>query len=108
MVLFRSPGIAATFRSPVPEAYSWLEGKTFPDDLPLINVSQAAPTDPPPTELREAMADAVLNRSDAHFYGAVLGNWDLRTALARKWSVEHETEVEFGWRKEAVNETFTS
>ena len=39
---------AATFAPPVMEARRWLEGVSFPEDRPLINVSQAAPVDPPP------------------------------------------------------------
>jgi aspartate/methionine/tyrosine aminotransferase len=73
---------AATFAPPVMEARRWLEGVTFPADRPLINVSQAAPVDPPPRALRQAMADAALTRDDAHLYGPVLGNPDLRAGLS--------------------------
>jgi hypothetical protein len=73
---------AATFAPPVMEARRWLEGVDFPADRPLINVSQAAPVDPPPQALRQAMADAALTRDDAHLYGPVLGNGDLRAGLS--------------------------
>ncbi|WP_223424234.1 aminotransferase [Tateyamaria pelophila] len=73
---------AATFAPPVMEARRWLEGVTFPKDRPLMNVSQAAPVDPPPQALRQAMADAALTRDDAHLYGPVLGNADLRAGLS--------------------------
>ncbi|MEL7090675.1 MAG: aminotransferase [Pseudomonadota bacterium] len=72
----------ATFSPPVMEARRWLQGVTFPPDRPLINVSQAAPVDPPPPALRQAMADAALTRDDAHLYGPVLGMPALRTALS--------------------------
>ncbi len=39
---------ASTFAPPVMEARRWLAGVTFPADRPLINVSQAAPVEPPP------------------------------------------------------------
>ncbi|MTH76356.1 aminotransferase [Paracoccus aestuariivivens] len=81
-----NPAIAATFRPPVMEARRWLEGVTFTPDRPLINVSQAAPVDPPPEPMRRAMADAALNLPDAHFYGPVLGRPELREAVARDWS----------------------
>ena len=68
------------------EARRWLEGVTFPDDRPLINVSQAAPVDPPPPALRQAMADAALRNDAAHLYGPVLGLPDLRDELARQTS----------------------
>ena len=48
----------STFPPPVMEARRWLEGVTFPPERPLMNVSQAAPVDPPPTAMREAMAQA--------------------------------------------------
>ncbi|WP_227269348.1 aminotransferase [Roseobacter weihaiensis] len=74
----------ATFRPPVMEARRWLEGVQFTADRPLINVSQAAPVDPPPQGLRQAMADVALSRDDAHLYGPVLGLPDLRQSLAQR------------------------
>jgi len=38
----------STFVSPIVESRSWVQDAVFPDDRPLINVSQAAPVDPPP------------------------------------------------------------
>ncbi len=73
---------AATFPPPVMEARRWLDGVSFPTDRPLINVSQAAPVDPPPLALRQAMAEFAVNEDSAHLYGPVLGNDDLRTGLA--------------------------
>ena len=81
-----NPALAATQRPPVMEARRWLEGVTFTPERPLINISQAAPIDPPPEPLRRAMAEAALNQPDAHFYGPVLGRSDLREAVARDWS----------------------
>lgn len=72
----------ATFPPPVMEARRWLDGVAFPEDRPLINVSQAAPVDPPPQPLRQAMAEVVLSRDAAHLYGPVLGNADLRAGLS--------------------------
>ena len=42
------PRTATTFAPPVMEARRWLDGMTFTPQMPLINVSQAAPVDPPP------------------------------------------------------------
>lgn len=72
----------ATFPPPVMEARRWLDGVTFSKEHPLINVSQAAPVDPPPQPMRQAMADAALTRDDAHLYGPVLGMPALRAALS--------------------------
>ncbi|SIT77086.1 Aspartate/methionine/tyrosine aminotransferase [Yoonia rosea] len=68
------------------EARRWLSDVTHPADRPLLNVSQAAPVDPPPAPLREAMADIVLNDADAHLYGPVLGLPALRAEVAAQWS----------------------
>ena len=88
-----SRAITSTFRSPIPEAYSWLDGMEFPPDKPLMNVSQAAPTDPPPKAMRRAMADAIMEIDDTHLYGSVLGMPALREAVARRWSNEHNATV---------------
>lgn len=76
------PRTATTFPPPVMEARRWLDGVTFGPDRPLINVSQAAPVEPPPQALRQAMADAALHMDDAHLYGPVLGMPALRAALS--------------------------
>lgn len=91
-----NPALAATFAPPVMEARRWLAGVTFPPDRPLINVSQAAPVDPPPMALRQAMADAALHRADAHLYGPVLGNADLRAMVAEEFSRSYGGTVQPG------------
>lgn len=83
----------ATFLSPIVESRRWVEGVTFPEDRPLLNVSQAAPADPPPLGLRQALADAALSDDSAHLYGAVLGRDDLRESLARQMSDHYEAEL---------------
>lgn len=86
MTLPLNPAMAATEAPPVMEARRWIDGVTFPADRPLINVSQAAPVDPPPLALRQAIADAALTNDAAHLYGPVLGLWELRAEIARQWS----------------------
>ncbi len=81
-----APRTATTFPPPVMEARRWLDGVTFPPDRPLINVSQAAPVEPPHPEMRRAMADAALNNDSVHLYGPVLGSPELRDALAARTS----------------------
>ncbi len=76
---------AATFVSPVMQARRWLEGVDFPPERPLINISQAAPLDPPPEGLCAAMADVICNDPTAHFYGPVLGLPALREEVASQW-----------------------
>ena len=80
---------ASTFAPPVMEARRWLEGVTQPQNRPLLNVSQAAPVDPPPQALRAAMADIVMQDAGAHLYGPVLGLPDLRAEVATRWSADY-------------------
>jgi len=86
MSFARNPAVEGTFPPPVMEARRWLEGVSFPADRPLINVSQAAPVDPPPEGLRRALAEAALNDPAAHLYGPVLGLPALRAEVASQWS----------------------
>ena len=89
MTLPLNPAMAATFAPPVMEARRWLQGATFPPDRPLINVSQAAPVDPPPLGLRQALAEAALTNDAAHLYGPVLGLPELRAEIAAQWSAAY-------------------
>ncbi|MEM9970167.1 MAG: aminotransferase [Pseudomonadota bacterium] len=88
------PAMAATEAPPVMEARRWIDGVTFPAERPLLNVSQAAPVDPPPEALRQAMADFALNEPAAHLYGPVLGLPALRTQVAETWSQDYGGTVE--------------
>ena len=81
-----NPAMAATFPPPVMEARRWLQGVSFTPERPLINVSQAAPVESPPLGLRQAIAEAALNRPEAHLYGPVLGMDALRAEVANHWS----------------------
>lgn len=81
-----NPAMAATEAPPVMEARRWLSGVVFPPDRPLINVSQAAPVDPPPLALRQALAEAALEDPQAHLYGSVLGLPALREQISEDWS----------------------
>lgn len=89
MTLPLNPAMAATFPPPVMEARRWLQGAHFPPERPLINVSQAAPVEPPPLALRQAIADAALHNDAAHLYGPVLGLPELREEIAAQWSLAY-------------------
>ena len=80
------PRASATFASPIMEARRWIDGLRLPPNLPLLNLSQAAPVDPPPPPLREAMAEMVLSDPTVHLYGPVLGLPALREEIAAQWS----------------------
>jgi len=89
MTLPLNPAMEATFLPPVMEARRWLDGVVFPADRPLINVSQAAPVDPPPLALRQEIARAALEDPAAHLYGPVLGLPALRAEVAAQWSASY-------------------
>ncbi len=74
------------------EARRWLAGATFPPDRPLINLSQAAPVDPPPAPLVAAMAEMLADPA-CHLYGPVLGLPDLRAEIASRWSAAYGGEI---------------
>ncbi|PJI91608.1 aspartate/methionine/tyrosine aminotransferase [Yoonia maricola] len=84
---------SATFAPPVMEARRWLDGVTHPENRPLLNVSQAAPVDPPPAPLRAAMAQIVMDDAGAHLYGPVLGLPELRAEVAAQWSASYGGDV---------------
>ncbi|MBU2993431.1 aminotransferase [Octadecabacter sp. 1_MG-2023] len=82
------PRTATTFAPPVMEARRWLDGVDF-SNRPLINVSQAAPVDPPPLAMRQAMARMIVEMDETHLYGPVLGLPDLRAEVAAQWSTAY-------------------
>lgn len=79
-----NPNFRKTFGPPVMQARDWTTGVDFSPERPLMNFSQAAPLDPPPYELRQAIAEFALNDASAHLYGPVLGLPDLRAHVAQK------------------------
>ena len=88
-----NPALAAALSPPVMEARRWVEGRRFPENRPLLNLSQAAPVDPPPEALRRAIAEAALERPEAHLYGPVLGDPALRAEIASRWSTDYDGDV---------------
>ncbi|MEM1276868.1 MAG: aminotransferase [Pseudomonadota bacterium] len=91
-----NPNLARVFAPPVMEARRWLTEASFPAERPLLNVSQAAPVDPPPAALREIMAEAIRNEPETHLYGPVLGNPDLRQQIAEDWSAHYGARIQAG------------
>ena len=89
-----NPALARTAMPPVMEARRWVEGRAFPPERPLINVSQAAPVEPPPAPLRAEMARLVEEDSGAHLYGPVLGLPELRAELAARFSEHYGADLQ--------------
>jgi len=82
-----NPLLVGMAEPPIIAVTGWLNDVDLPPDRQLINLSQAAPIAPPPRALREHLAEAVVNRADAHLYGPVPGNPELRDEIAAQWSV---------------------
>ena len=77
-----NPALAQTLTPPVMAARRWLAQTPLPAGVPLLNLSQAAPVDPPPAALRAEMARLVEADASVHLYGPVMGDPSLRDALA--------------------------
>ena len=78
---------------PVLEVKNWLSNPNLQPSKPLIDVSQAAPTEPPPEKMLEFMANKILCDNAVNTYGPVLGLDELRESLASKWSRQYQGKV---------------
>ena len=78
---------------PVLEVKNWLSNPDLQPSKPLIDVSQAAPTVPPPEKMLEFMANKILCDNAVNTYGPVLGLDELRESLASKWSRQYQGKV---------------
>ncbi len=78
---------------PVLEVKSWISNPDLQPSIPIIDVSQAAPTEPPPEKMLKFMAHKVLSDNAVNTYGPVLGLDELRESLARKWSMQYNGKI---------------
>ena len=78
---------------PVLEVKNWLSNPDLQPSKPLIDVSEAAPTEPPPEKMLEFMANKILCDNAVNTYGPVLGLDELRESLASKWSRQYQGKV---------------
>ncbi len=84
---------AAVPQSPIAEAKGL--ASRCPQDLPLIDLSQAAPSHPPARALREYLREYV-DRDDSGFYTPILGLPEVREALAADMKSSYLAEVGAG------------
>ena len=78
---------------PVLEVKSWIHNPDLQPSKPIIDVSQAAPTEPPPEKMLKFMAHKVLSDNAVNTYGPVLGLDELRESLARQWSGQYNGKI---------------
>ena len=76
-----NPLLGAVATPPVAEVHGWIEGRRFPPDKPLLDVSQAVPGYPPDPSLTSHLA-AVIGELDSALYTEITGMPELRRALA--------------------------
>jgi len=82
VALHVNPLVNRTEFPPVTEAAGWIQDREFPEDLPLINVSQAVPGYATSDDVLKHMA-ATLMEPQVSKYGHALGLPDLRQAYAK-------------------------
>ena len=68
------------------EVKSWVAGRAFPAELPLIDLSQAVPAYPPAPELRERLA-SLVRRDDMSAYAPALGLPTTRASVAEHFGI---------------------
>lgn len=77
-----NPLLAGVAEPAIAEAQSWITGRSFPADKPLIDVCQAVPGYPPPAALTQHLARLVVEPASSR-YTDICGLPKLREALAR-------------------------
>ncbi|MEA2781701.1 MAG: hypothetical protein QOK29_3245, partial [Rhodospirillaceae bacterium] len=95
MKLVANPLLTAVAPPPIAEAHSWIEGRRFPADKPLIDVAQAVPGYPPPKELTDHLATIVGEAATAR-YTDIMGMPALRQALAADMAEFYGAAIEPG------------
>ena len=89
----RNQLVASASEPPVMETRRWLAELPQDRGVPLLNLSQAAPTAMPPKPLLKALSDAMTADAEAHVYGPVLGLPELRREVAEQWSKAYGGEI---------------
>jgi aspartate/methionine/tyrosine aminotransferase len=81
MVLSLNPDVLGAIDPPIAEAHSWIVGRSFPAEKPLLDLAQGVPSYPPPTEITDHVAERAALFETAQ-YSAIAGIPELREALA--------------------------
>ena len=87
-----NPLLTAIEDPPIDEVQQWIRGRAFPEDKPLIDLSQALPSYPPAAELRNHMAELVVDPSMSG-YTEIGGIPELKEAYAGEVSQFYQTRV---------------
>ena len=87
-----NPLLTAIEDPPIDEVQQWIRGRAFPEDKPLIDLSQALPSYPPAAELRNHMAELVVNPTMSG-YTEIGGIPELKESYANEVSQFYQTRV---------------
>ena len=87
-----NPFLTAIEDPPIDEVQQWIRGRAFPEDKPLIDLSQALPSYPPAVELRNHMAELVVDPTMSG-YTEIGGIPELKEAYAGEVSQFYQTRV---------------
>ena len=87
-----NPLLTAIEDPPIDEVQQWIRGRAFPEDKPLIDLSQALPSYPPAAELRNHMAELVVDHTMSG-YTEIGGIPELKEAYAGEVSQFYQTRV---------------
>jgi aspartate/methionine/tyrosine aminotransferase len=88
-----NPLLSAVGEPPIAEAIGWISGRGFPDDKPLVDLSQAAPGYPPAPALTDHLKEIVSAPQTAR-YADIEGIPPLRAALAAEMNRLYPGKVE--------------
>ncbi|EAQ97738.1 aminotransferase [Congregibacter litoralis] len=81
MKLALNPDVLNAIDPPIAEAHSWIEGREFPADKPLLDLAQGVPSYPPAKEITEHVAERAALFETAQYTG-IKGIPELRETLA--------------------------
>jgi aspartate/methionine/tyrosine aminotransferase len=77
-----NPLLTAVGEPPISEAISWISGRTFPDEKPLVDLSQAAPGYPPAAAMTDHLRE-IIGSPQTSRYTDIEGIPPLRAGLAK-------------------------
>lgn len=81
MAFFINSNVESAIEPPIAEAQSWIIGRNFPPEKPLLNLAQAVPSYPPANILRQHLAHRTKLFKTAQ-YTEIAGTPELRSALS--------------------------
>jgi aspartate/methionine/tyrosine aminotransferase len=87
-----NPLLSAIGEPPISEAIGWISGRIFPEEKPLVDLSQAAPGYPPAPALTEHLK-AIVSAPQTARYADIEGIPRLREALAAEMNRRYRSSV---------------